>query len=142
MHVVFRLSKIVSGSKPVNSNRARDHLANERTFLAWMRTALALLGFGAVLVRLRFLLPPELQGHSHGAQLGLAFGLVGLVLVPLSTVQFLKTRRNMEREAFEPDIWLPITFSVAVFLLGLATVGFVFSSSSAPTRAQISTPAK
>lgn len=117
--------------KPANPNRARDHLANERTFLAWMRTALALLGFGAVLVRLRFLLPPDLQGHSHGAQLGLAFGLVGLALVPLSTLFFLKTRRAIEGDSFEPDITLVIAFSAAVFLLGIAVVWFVFSTPTA-----------
>jgi putative membrane protein len=125
-----------------NPNRARDHLANERTFLAWMRTALALLGFGAVLVRLRFLLPPDLQGHSHGAQLGMAFGLVGLLLVPLSTLQFLKTRRDIERDSFEPNIALPVAFSVAVFMLGLAVLGFVFSSPTTLERGVKSTPFK
>ena len=31
---------------------ARDHLANERTFLAWVRTALGLVGLGVLLERL------------------------------------------------------------------------------------------
>jgi putative membrane protein len=31
---------------------ARDHLANERTFLAWVRTALGLIGLGVLLERL------------------------------------------------------------------------------------------
>jgi uncharacterized membrane protein YidH (DUF202 family) len=31
---------------------ARDHLANERTFLAWVRTALGLVGLGVILERL------------------------------------------------------------------------------------------
>jgi putative membrane protein len=112
----------------LNPNRARDHMANERTFLAWMRTSLALLGFGAVLVRLRFLLPPDLQGHAHGAQLGLAFGVVGLLLVPLSLAQFLSRRRSIERDNFEPGIALALVFSAAVFLLGIAVLGFVFST--------------
>ncbi len=30
---------------------ARDHLANERTFLAWVRTALGLVGLGVVMER-------------------------------------------------------------------------------------------
>ncbi|BCM91289.1 hypothetical protein IAD21_03155 [Abditibacteriota bacterium] len=115
-------------AKPTNPNRARDHLANERTFLAWMRTSLALLGFGAVLVRLRFLLPADLQGHTHGSQLGLAFGVIGLLLVPLSLAQFLSRRRSIESDSFEPGIALALTFSAAVFLLGIAVLGFVFST--------------
>lgn len=33
-----------------NSSRIRDHLANERTYLAWMRTVIALMGFGVVII--------------------------------------------------------------------------------------------
>jgi putative membrane protein len=32
-------------------NRQRDHQANERTFLAWLRTALALIGLGFAISR-------------------------------------------------------------------------------------------
>ena len=42
------------GSASRNANSARDHLANERTYLAWIRTAVALMGFGVVIVRLRY----------------------------------------------------------------------------------------
>ncbi len=34
-----------------NSNRARDHLANERTFLAWVRTSVAIVVFGFAIGR-------------------------------------------------------------------------------------------
>jgi putative membrane protein len=34
-----------------NSNRARDHLANERTFLAWVRTGAAIVVFGFAIGR-------------------------------------------------------------------------------------------
>lgn len=46
--------------KPVrrNPNRIRDHLANERTYLSWMRSAIALMGFDVLIVRLRILRPP------------------------------------------------------------------------------------
>lgn len=40
-------------TKRRNSSRIRDHLANERTYLAWMRSAIALMGFGVLIARLR-----------------------------------------------------------------------------------------
>ena len=115
-------------TKPINPNRARDHLANERTYLAWMRTSLALLGFGAVIVRLRYLLPAELQGRSHGAQLGLAFGLVGLLVVPLATWEFLRVRRSIEEDSFEPSVGVILTFSALVLVLGAAVLWFLFQT--------------
>lgn len=33
-------------------SHARDHLANERTFLAWLRTALAFIGLGVLVAKL------------------------------------------------------------------------------------------
>jgi putative membrane protein len=35
----------------LNPNRARDHLANERTFLAWVRTGVATIVFGFAIGR-------------------------------------------------------------------------------------------
>ena len=68
-----------------NSSRIRDHLANERTYLAWMRTAISLMGFGVVIVRLRFFRPPIATTPGNGWKLGLIFSLVGLSTVLLST---------------------------------------------------------
>lgn len=48
-----------------NPNRIRDHLANERTYLAWMRSGISLLGFGVLIVRIRVLRPP-LAPHAPG----------------------------------------------------------------------------
>ena len=34
----------------INKASSTDHLANERTFLAWIRTSVAIMGFGFVVV--------------------------------------------------------------------------------------------
>jgi putative membrane protein len=61
--------------KQLNPNHIRDHLANERTYLAWMRSAIALIGFGVIIVRLRIQRPPVSFGN--GWKLGLLFNLCG-----------------------------------------------------------------
>ncbi len=72
----FRVSNT---QKPGRQNpaRVRDHLANERTYLAWMRSAIALLGFGVVIVRLRQFQIPQVHRPGMGWKLGLLFSLVG-----------------------------------------------------------------
>jgi len=48
-----------------NPNRARDHLANERTFLAWVRTGAAIVVFGFAIGRFSIAMRQltALQGH-------------------------------------------------------------------------------
>jgi len=52
-------------AEELNPNRARDHLANERTFLAWVRTAVAIVVFGFAIGRFSIAMRQltALQGH-------------------------------------------------------------------------------
>jgi len=61
--------------KQQNLSRAIDRSANERTFLAWMRAAIALMAFGFVIVRLRVVQLPQQYRHAMGWKLGLIFSL-------------------------------------------------------------------
>ena len=70
--------------KQQNLSRAIDRSANERTFLSWMRSAIALMGFGVVIVRLRVVQIPVQPLHGTGWKLGLVFSLVGLATVVIS----------------------------------------------------------
>jgi putative membrane protein len=111
-----------------SSTRVRDHLANERTYLAWMRTAISLIGFGVVMVRLRNLQPPLLPTPGNGWKVGLLFSLVGLVTVLLSTQHYFAIRRDIDEDTYKSaDRWI-ILFSLAVTLLGAGVIYFVFTA--------------
>ena len=112
----------------LNPSRVRDHLANERTYLAWMRTGISLLGFCVVIVRLRALQPPFVSHLGNSWKLGLLFSLVGLITVLLSTIHYFTVRRDIEEDTYEPtDRWV-ILFSLAIMLLGSGVIYFVFST--------------
>ena len=129
MLLEFRTTKIDSEkAKLQNPSRVRDHLANERTYLAWMRTAIALMGFGVVIVRLRILQPPLIARPGVGWKLGLVFSLVGLVTVLLSTNHYFNVRRDIDEDTYEPAEGWVMLFSFAVMLLGAGVVYFVFSA--------------
>ncbi|WNZ48509.1 DUF202 domain-containing protein [Leptolyngbya boryana CZ1] len=117
-----------SSPKKLNPNRIRDHLANERTYLAWMRSGVALMGFGVLIVRLRVLRPPIApQPPGAGWQLGLAFSIVGLLAVLLSTQHYFAVRNDIEEDTYEPpDRWV-ILSSLTVALLGLGVIYYVFT---------------
>ncbi len=111
-----------------NPSRVRDHLANERTYLAWMRSAIALMGFGVVIVRIRHFFPPQSHSPGNSWKLGLLFSLVGLVTVLLSTQHYFSIRHAIDEDAYEPSSRWVLLFSLAITLLGAGVIYFVFAS--------------
>ena len=120
-----------------NPNRIRDHLANERTYLAWMRSGISLLGFGVLIVRIRVLSPP-LAPHPPGIgwKLGLAFSMVGLLMMGLSSLHYFGVRNDIEDDAYDPpDRWVLLS-TLVLLCLGAFVVLYIFQvpfdGSSAP----------
>ncbi|MFM7885425.1 MAG: YidH family protein [Pseudanabaena sp.] len=111
-----------------NPNRVRDHLANERTYLSWMRMAIALLGVGVIVVRLRILRPPMLPTPGNGWKLGLAFSIIGMLTVWLSTHHYFAVRHDIDADTFDPpDRWV-VLFSLAITLIGAGVIYYVFAA--------------
>ncbi|MBI4784317.1 MAG: DUF202 domain-containing protein [Oscillatoriophycideae cyanobacterium NC_groundwater_1537_Pr4_S-0.65um_50_18] len=132
MQLFFKSSKEIPDEtgkpKKRSSDRVRDHLANERTYLAWMRSAIALMGFGVLIVRLRLLRPPMApQPPGTGWKLGLAFSIVGMLMVLLSTQHYFAVRYDIDEDAYEPgDRWVLLS-SLAILLLGAGVIYYVFT---------------
>jgi putative membrane protein len=112
-----------------NSSRIRDHLANERTYLAWMRTAIALMGFGVLIARVRLWQLSNLSTPGNGWKIGFSFAIVGLLTVILSTQHYFAIRYDIDEDTYEPtDRWV-ILFSLAIVLLGSGAIYYFFTVS-------------
>ncbi|KAF2496508.1 hypothetical protein BU16DRAFT_420552, partial [Lophium mytilinum] len=86
---------------------ARDHLANERTFLAWTRTGLGFVALGVALAKLDALeaLSPMLK-HDHGDLKIQATALVasGTGCLTYGTTRYFASLRLLQRGLFRPNI--------------------------------------
>lgn len=95
----------------------RFSLANERTFLAWLRTALALIGGG-------FAVDQFLPDLGWGWRIGLALALLAAgVLSSLRAVNhWVRCERAMRRNEDLPVSRFPTVLSLAVAVVALAMV--------------------
>jgi putative membrane protein len=100
----------------------RFTLANERTFLAWIRTALALIAGGVAVVQLIPAL--SIPGLRHG--LGVALTVAGGVLAVLAVRRWRSVQAAMSEDAELPRSHMPILLAGAIVVLTIALI-FVIS---------------
>jgi len=115
-----------------NPNRARDHLANERTFLAWVRTGAAIVVFGFAIGRFSIAMRQltALQGHpvrTVGISVWLgSFTIVGgVALVVAGLVRYRKTKAQLESGSFEPAGFVVDLITILTVLFGLVLAGYL-----------------
>jgi putative membrane protein len=103
----------------------RDHLANERTLLAWQRTALALMGIGFLVDRFAFDGPDE-RGLV-GTLLGLALVIVGAGASVAGVLRFLRTERDIQEATYRPGVTAHLVLTAAVVAGAALLVLFLLS---------------
>jgi len=102
-----------------------EHLANERTYLAYLRTAISLISFGITINRFSIYLiqsnklPEQTLGRWDMVSVGrVGFGMVifGLLLIVWAGIHFTRVSRGIDRGDYRPSqfvMWI-ITASVLI----------------------------
>jgi putative membrane protein len=120
-----------STSGPIDDPRV--YLASERTFLAWVRTSISLMGFGFVIARFA-LWTRELSASSKATTisitpgfstwLGVGMVCVGVVVSGMAAIRHHGYIRELERGVKNP----PLHIRTSMFLAGvLAVVGLLLA---------------
>jgi putative membrane protein len=115
-----------------NPNRARDHLANERTFLAWVRTGAAIVVFGFAIGRFAIAMRQltALQGHpirtvGWSVWMGASSIVSGVVMVVAGLVRYRKTRDQLDAGKFEPAGFVVDLVAILMVVFGVALAGYL-----------------
>ncbi len=112
------------GAPPSGDEAEPDYrftLANERTFLAWIRTALALLAGAVALVHL----VPESEVSTAERSVAVGIGLLGTAAALIGLRRWREVQQRMRRGADLPDGRDPLLLGLAVAVLAVVVIALV-----------------
>jgi len=140
-----------TNKEPVD--RSRQHLANERTFLSWMRTSIALIGLGFIVARFGLFLrefglvvksnsniniinngsnnnantAASLFGHYQSSLIGITIIILGIVLIGLALRNYLITRSQIENGSYTTSNFNIFAASISLVFLGILVIVYLFA---------------
>jgi putative membrane protein len=115
-----------------NPNRARDHLANERTFLAWVRTGVATIIFGFAIGRFSIALREflKLEGNAPSTfglttWLGIVSAVGGVLLILAGLARYKTAKVQIDSDSFEPAGFVIDLVAYFLGFFGLVLAGYL-----------------
>jgi putative membrane protein len=104
-----------------DSKYIQQHLANERTYLAWIRTSITIIGVGFLITNLHFSTLNEHQiiGDLLAETIGLASIFVGIATLLMSTFGYFKKGKGINNQNFGYSKILIVFLSLFMFLIFL-----------------------
>ncbi|WHY68980.1 DUF202 domain-containing protein [Neobacillus sp. SuZ13] len=113
----------IEGSPGESVKYAQQHLANERTYLAWIRTAISITGVGFLTTSLHF--TTKISSNPYINTLVIILGIfacvIGGITSVLSTIQYTRKRKEIETGIFTPSnqsiLFVSSLFSLLVFMI-------------------------
>jgi len=102
---------------------AQQHLANERTYLAWIRTAISITGVGFLTTSLHFTIKISSTPYINTLViiLGIFACVIGVTTSVLSTIQYTRKRKEIASGIFIPSnqsiLFVSTLFSLLVFMI-------------------------
>ena len=131
----------------IPTDNSQQHLANERTFLSWLRTAIALIGLGFIVARFGLFLrefglvvknandgnnssaastAASIFGHYQSSLIGISIIILGIVLIVLALRNYVTTRSSINKGLYIPSNFNVFAASISLVFLGILIIVYLF----------------
>lgn len=117
------------------SQHVTEHLANERTVLAWVRTSIAVMTFGVALNRFSLFLlefqrttETERAVNRHAETVGIGLIALGVLIMFGAAWHYLHVANAIDRDIYRPRRFVVIGMSFAVVAIGGMALILLFSA--------------
>ena len=117
-----------TGQDSKRGHNRRVHMANERTFLAWVRTSIAIMAFGFVVEK--FSLFVKQMGYYLGKEavppapgyssiVGVILVGLGVLMGVLAYLRYRTVERQIDEDSYAPSTLLSVLLFLSVLAIGV-----------------------
>jgi len=112
---------------PAKLRNRRVHMANERTFLAWIRTGISIMAFGFVVEKFSLFVKqmayylgkettPPPQGYS--SLIGILLVGLGVVMGVLAFIRYKTVEQQIDDDTYQPSVILSVLLAISILAIG------------------------
>ena len=143
------MPKNIEDNRPVRVKNRRVHFANERTFLAWIRTSIGIMAFGFVVEKFALFLKqaayylgavgirgaaphpgvaagPPSPGYS--SVLGILLVGLGALMALLAFVRYKRVEKQIDEDLYRPSVILDTLLTISVLVIGIFLMIYLLHS--------------
>ena len=136
---------ITESKKLARVRNRRVHMANERTFLAWIRTSIGIMAFGFVVEKFGLFIRQLSYFLGKSTDLKPVFGqtrppagyssILGILLIGLGAlmgvlafVRYKRIEKQIDEDSYKPSLILDILLTLSIFAIGIFLVIYLIHS--------------
>jgi putative membrane protein len=121
----------------LEQQKVSDHLSNERTLLAWVRTSVGIMAFGFVVVEfslftkeLNLALEVEIQGNHYGysGPIGILIVATGAMSVLFALLRYHRTKKEINTGSFHQSALMLNIVVILIFLISVLLLGYLIKA--------------
>lgn len=123
--------------RSMEKDNTNTYLANERTFLAWIRTSVGLMAFGFVVVKFSLFVRQismllgkgnTIQNRGYSAIVGIVLVAVGTLTSILSYIRYRQTKKQIQEGNYKHSTILISLISAFIFLVSVLLIAYLIQS--------------
>ncbi len=111
-------------------SKVTDHMANERTYLAWVRTGITVIALGFVVAKFGIIIKELVPGapatsYHLSSAIGIVLVIAGGFMQIMALRSFLRNRRSIEAGNFEPSSAGEILVGIVTLLIAVLLIAYM-----------------
>jgi putative membrane protein len=135
------MDEITGNKKSAKVGDIKDHMANERTFLAWIRTSIGIMAFGFVVEKFALFInkisyflgksniqetAPSSSGYS--SIFAIVLVALGAGMGAMAFIRYRKVEKEIEENTYRPSLILDILLTMAIIAIGIFLAMYLIHS--------------